>query len=111
MPRRSRGSLRLGKPDPGSAQPSFSMEDIGFQRLYLDAADSVDLTPTSRTGMSVPDSGATFAISSVSDTADYSTATIAGTDKLQSVLPCLGLAKVPPSVSVNVVSFNLYKLI
>jgi len=87
MSRRSRGSLRLGKPDPGSAQPSFSMEDIGFQRLYLDDADVSDLTPTSRTGMAVPDSGATFAISSVSDTAAYSTATIAGTAKGSGLQP------------------------
>jgi len=87
MSRRSRGSLRLGRADPGSAQPSFSMEDIGFQRLWLGKADSVDLTPTSRTGMSVPDSGATFAISSVSDTADYSTATIAGTAKGSGLQP------------------------
>lgn len=87
MSRRSRGSLKLGKPDPGSAQPTFSMEDVGFQRLYLGNADSVDLTPTSRLGMSVPDSGATFAISSATDTADYSTATVAGTAKASPFQP------------------------
>lgn len=79
MSRRSRGSLRLGKPDPGSAQPTFSMEDVGFQRLYLGNADASELAPVNRTGVEVPASGATFAISSATDTADYSTATVAGT--------------------------------
>jgi len=79
MSRRSRGTLRLGKPDPGPTQPNFSMEDVGFQRLYLGTADATDFLPQDRTGNGAAVSGGEFTISGAADTDTYSTATVAGT--------------------------------